>query len=120
MKRVLIVEDDPVWAGILARYCQKEGFATTYARSPQEAMDQLDAGAIDVVLLDMLLAVETGVALLNELRGYDDLAQMPIIVCTSSPAVSLDMLAPFGVRALLDKATMEPADIGIALRGMVT
>ncbi len=31
-------------------------------------MDQLDAGAIDVVLLDMLLAVETGVALLNELN----------------------------------------------------
>ena len=71
----------------------------------------------DVILLDMLLVAETGMALLNEMRGYTDLARLPEVVCTNNPVITQEVLKPFGVRALLDKSTMEPADVVVALRG---
>ena len=116
MKRVLIVEDDPVWAGLLRQYCEGAGFLVVEAHSPQEAMDRLDENEVDVILLDMLLVAETGMALLNEMRSYMDLAQIPVVVCSSSPVIEPELLAPFGVKVALDKATMEPADVAVALR----
>ena len=117
MTRVLIVEDDPMWAGLLVQYCQKAGFSVVEARSPQQAMDRIDEGVVDVILLDMLLVAETGIALLNEMRGYTDLARLPVVVCTNNPVITQEVLKPFGVRALPDKSTMEPADVVVALRG---
>lgn len=115
MKRSLVVEDDPVWAGLLSTYCQKEGFEVMTARSPQEAMNSLDEGGIDVVVLDILLAVETGVALLNELRSFGDLSKIPVIVCTSS-SVTQEDLSPFGVVAVLGKSIMDAQDLRVELR----
>ena len=94
MKRALIVEDDRVWAQLLAKWCEQEDIAVEVAGSPQMAMDALDGAAFDVVVVDMLLAAETGMALLNEMAGYDDLAQIPVIVCTNSAGVTQEALAP--------------------------
>jgi CheY-like chemotaxis protein len=78
-------------------------------------MELIDEWRPDALLLDMLLAGETGVALLNELRSHDDLATLPVVVCSS---VELDQgqLAPFGVRMVLDKSHATPAEIRAALR----
>lgn len=115
MKRALVVEDDPVWASMLSTYCRKEDYDPVLVRSPQEAINCLDEDQVDVVVLDMLLAVETGVALLNEMRSYGDLSRIPIIICTSSGA-TIEELAPFGVVAVLDKSTMDARDLGVELR----
>lgn len=115
MKRALVVEDDPVWASLLSTYCQKEGYDVKLARSPQEALNCLDEGGIDVLILDILLAVETGVALLNEIRSFSDLSKIPVIVCTSSSASKED-LSLFGVVAALDKSTMDAQDLRVELR----
>lgn len=118
MRRALIVEDDRVWAEILRRAAEREGFLTEVVASPQLAMDALDssdAGQFGVIVVDMLLAAETGMALLNELAGYDDLAKIPVVVCTNSAAATSEILAPYNVRTLLDKATMTPDDVRRAL-----
>ena len=115
MKRALVVEDDPVWASILSTYCRKEDYDPVLVRSPQEAMNCLDEDQVDVVVLDMLLAVETGVALLNEMRSFGDLSKIPVIVCTSS-SVTQEDLSPFGVVAVLDKSIMDAQDLRVELR----
>ena len=62
----------------------------------------------------MLLAGETGMALLNELQSHEDLARLPVVVC-SNVVLDLDQLRSFGVRAVLDKARMTPDDVRAAL-----
>lgn len=119
MKRLLLVEDDPMWAEVLTRYAEKDGWLVTVAHSPQQAMDALDEAGFDAIMLDMLLAAETGMALLNELRGYDDTAGVPVVVCTNVAGLKLEQLAPFGVRALLDKASLTESDVRYALKGAV-
>lgn len=116
MKRVLIVEDNPFWVSIFISYCKQLKLESIVANSPQAAMDVLDNQKIDLVILDMLLAAETGMALLGEMRGYEDLSNIPVIVCTNVEGISIRQLEPFGVRYLFDKSDVEPVDIRLALR----
>lgn len=111
MKKVLVVEDDPVWSSLLSQYCRQSGLKPICARSPQEAMDRIDLGEkFSCIILDMLLAAETGMALLNELRAYPDLRGIPVVVC-SSVSMRTDDLLPFGVNKILNKATMKPDEL---------
>ena len=119
MKKVLIVEDDPTWADILTRYVEQLGAEAAVVNSPQAAMNALDDNLPDLILLDMLLATETGMALLNELRSYDDLARVPVAVCTNVDGVGLEQLASFGVRAVLDKSSMAPSDVKNTIKGIL-
>lgn len=107
MKKLLIVEDDKNWADILCRYAAAVGAEARAVVSGGQAMEMIDNWQPDAIVLDMLLAGETAVALLNELRSHADLARLPIVVCSNTD-VSLADLRPFGVRALLDKASMCP------------
>ena len=107
MKKLLIVEDDKNWADILCSYAVAVGADTRAAVSGGQAMEMIDNWQPDAIVLDMLLAGETAVALLNELRSHADLARLPVVVCSNSD-INLEDLRPFGVRALLDKASMRP------------
>ena len=119
MKRVLIVEDDPTWAMLVGKYVRQLDWESTVVSSPQAAMDVLDTQPVDVIVLDMLLAVETGMALLNEIRSYDDLATIPIVAFTNMNTVSLASLRRYGVQALLDKATVTPEEVQHTLKELV-
>ena len=110
MKKLLIVEDDKNWADILCGYAEAVGAEARAVVSGGQAMEMIDNWQPDAIALDMLLAGETAVALLNELRSHADLARLPIVVC-SSAYVNLEDLRPFGVRALLDKASMRPDEV---------
>ena len=110
MKKLLIVEDDKNWADILCGYAAAVGAEARTVVSGGQAMEMIDNWRPDAIVLDMLLAGETAVALLNELRSHADLARLPIVVC-SNAGVNLADLQPFGVRALLDKASMLPDEV---------
>ena len=115
MKKVLIIEDDPAWAEVLVRYVQDVEMDYRVVMSGDQAMEQIDIWQPDALVLDMLLAGETGVALLNELRSHDDLSKLPVVVC-SNLELEQAQLAPFGVQAVLNKAKTTPGDIRMALR----
>ncbi len=107
MKKLLIVEDDKNWADILCGYAAAVGAEARTVVSGGQAMEMIDNWQPDAIVLDILLAGETAVALLNELRSHADLARLPIVVCSNAD-VNLEDLRPFGVGALLDKASMRP------------
>ena len=101
---------------LIGRYVGQLGWEFEVVRSPQEALDALDGGVVDVIVLDLLLAVETGMALLNEIQAYDDLSGIPILVLTNTPDVALSDVSSYGVKCLLDKATATPDDIKFSLK----
>ena len=107
MKKLLIVEDDKNWADILGKFAADVGAEYRVAVSGGQAIEIIDDWQPDALILDMLLAGETAIALLNELRSYADLASLPIVVCTNID-VDLKDLRPLGVKAILNKTSMRP------------
>lgn len=119
MSRVLVVEDDPTWSMIISGHADSLGREAVVARSPQQAMDALDGGGVELVVLDMLLAAETGMVLLNELRGHGDLAEIPVMVFTGLSGMSAEALQPYGVSLLLDKNTATPDEIRLGMKELL-
>lgn len=109
-KTALIVEDDPGWSMIISGYLADIAIDSVVVSSAQAAIDSLDESGVDMVILDMLLALETGMALLGEVKSHTDLSQIPIMVCSSISGLSLDDLGGYGVRSVIDKTTMNPED----------
>ena len=107
MKKLLIVEDDKNCADILCKFAADVGAEYRVAVSGGQAIEIIDDWRPDALILDMLLAGETAIALLNELRSYADLASLPIVVCTNID-VKMDDLRPLGVKAILNKTSMRP------------
>ncbi len=107
MKKLLIVEDDKNWADILGKLAADVGAKHRVVVSGGQAIEIIDDWQPDALILDMLLAGETAIALLNELRSYADLASLSIVVCTNID-VKMDDLRPLGVKAVLNKTSMRP------------
>jgi signal transduction histidine kinase len=65
--RILVVDDEPMVAGALARILSREHDVVT-ARNGQEAMVRLDRGErFDVILSDVMMPVMSGIELFDEL-----------------------------------------------------
>ena len=117
---VLIIEDDIWLSEQFERTLQRAGCRTTSTSNALRAMELIDQSPPQVILLDMLLGGASGLALLHELQSYTDTAKIPVILCTNM-ASSIDKkdVEPYGVQRILDKTTMHPDDIVVAVRGVL-
>jgi signal transduction histidine kinase/DNA-binding response OmpR family regulator/CHASE3 domain sensor protein len=88
-RRILLVEDDVRNVYALMSVLEPHGCLLTIARNGQEAIDMLDAstrqsdGAIDLVLMDVMMPVKDGLTAMREIRTDGRFAQLPIIALTA-------------------------------------
>ncbi|MDP5306990.1 response regulator transcription factor [Paracoccus spongiarum] len=83
LKRLLIVEDDAEMAAMLAAYLQRQGFHVTCAADRAGAMSALRAARVDLILLDVSLGEDDGVAICAEIRATQE---VPIIMVSALSA----------------------------------
>jgi DNA-binding response OmpR family regulator len=81
--RVLIVEDDPDIAELVARYLQKAGFVADRAASGREALQMIAARAPDLLVLDLMLPHVDGLEVCRLIRANEATAAIPIIMLTA-------------------------------------
>ncbi|MBX6754166.1 MAG: response regulator [Thermorudis peleae] len=82
-RHVLIVEDDPALARVIARNLEHRGVTARLAQSVEEAQAVLAAWHPDVLVLDIGLPGRTGWDLVRELQATG--RTLPIIVLTGGP-----------------------------------
>ena len=58
---ILIIEDEPDLASLLAYNLEREGFSTTRASTGAAGLDAATARVTDLVLLDLMLPDQPGV-----------------------------------------------------------
>lgn len=106
---ILLVEDDPALRMLTARALQENGFVVRPASAAPEMWLALDAGPVDLVLLDVMLPGTSGIDLCRSLRQKSD---VPIIFVSARNSetdrvVGLELGAddyiakPFGTRELI-------------------
>ena len=129
MSRILVAEDDPDIASLLAHYLQKAGFEAEIVASGRDVIARVLKTPPDLLLLDLMLPGADGLEVCRAMRNDQNTASIPIIMVTakgeeSDRIVGLELGAddyitkPFSpgevvarVRALLRRATRSaPAD----------
>ena len=80
---VLIVEDEPAIAELIAVNLRHNGFRPTWAMDSASAQRELDAVLPDVVLLDWMLPGESGLTLAKRWRANPRTKGVPIIMLTA-------------------------------------
>jgi len=68
MKRVLVVDDEPMIVTLLSTVLREEGWDVTEARSGTEGIDQMDRGRFDVILTDLVMPGDSGIDLLRSAK----------------------------------------------------
>ena len=80
---VLIVEDEPAIAELIAVNLRHNGFRPTWAMDSATAQRELDAVLPDVILLDWMLPGESGLVLAKRWRANPRTKDVPIIMLTA-------------------------------------
>ncbi len=126
MARILVVDDDTAIREMVALAVEKAGHAALRAGSAAAARRTLAAEAVDLVISDIYMPGEDGVALLAAV--HERRPELPVILMTARGSVetataaarvgAFDYLAkPFDLRALLERvgaALAPPAQVGAA------
>jgi len=106
---VCIVEDEAEIREIYARKFESEGFRLVLAVNGEDGMENIREARPDVVLLDLNMPVRDGEWVLQELRGDEALASIPVIVLSNVDDESMFTKAgPYGTRRYLTKSLTTP------------
>lgn len=120
MTTVLLVEDDAWLADMEARVLQGAGYKVHVAAHALAAIDLIDEITPDVIILDVLLAGSTAFSLLNELQSHEDTSGVPVILCTNlAEQFDSTQLKSYGVKRIVDKTTMHPNDLVVAVKAVL-
>jgi len=134
--RVLVVEDEPAIAELIALQLRHAGYEVALAADAAAARAQVDAVLPDVVLLDWMLPGQSGLALAAQWRAAERTRAMAVIMLTARAAegdkvAGLDagaddyLTKPFSavelqarIRAVLRRKAPEASDAPLQVAGL--
>ena len=116
MKRILIIEDDPIVGHIYRTRLQKEGFDVEVCGDGQAGYYRTFEFKPDAVLLDLMLPKMNGIDILKKLRQEPQFHRLPVVVFTNAyvPNMIQEAFAA-GASQVFNKATLTPRQILDAL-----
>ncbi len=124
MSRILIVEDEPKLASLVADYLKVAGYEAHCIENGLEVVSWVKSNQPDLIVLDLMLPGRSGLEICKEVRTFNDL---PIIMVTArveevDRLIGLEVGAddylckPFSVRELVArvKALLRRPRVGIS------
>jgi two-component system phosphate regulon response regulator PhoB len=126
--RILIVEDEAALVTLLRYNLEREGFDVAEARDGDEALVIMEESPPDLILLDWMLPLTSGIEVCRQIRRRPEAKQTPIIMLTArgeeadkvrglDSGVDDYVTKPFSpaellarIRALLRRANPVPSD----------
>lgn len=108
---ILIVDDDREIRELVAAYLERSGMRITLAANGRDMRAALEKGAVDLIVLDLMLPGEDGLTLCRDLRAGDH-RNLPVLMLTArneeaDRILGLEMgaddylIKPFAARELL-------------------
>jgi two-component system phosphate regulon response regulator PhoB len=110
--RVLVIEDERALTEVLSYNLQREGYETVVAHDGQEGLRKAQTLLPDLILLDLMLPVLSGLEVCRELKAGERTRDIPIIMLTAKTEETDQVVGfslgaddyvtkPFGVKALM-------------------
>lgn len=112
MKKILLIEDDPIVGTVYRRFLEAHGFAVAIATDGSRGLEQIQEYQPDALILDLMLPKVGGMAVLMTLRGQEAYRELPIVVLTNAAVPAfVEQAIQAGANYVFDKAKDTPAAI---------
>jgi len=112
MKKVLIIEDDPIVSHIYRSRLEKEGFEVDISADGQAGYYRLYEWKPDGLLLDLMLPKLNGIALLKKIRAMREFEKLPVVVFTNAYVANMIHESfSAGASAVYNKSTVTPRQV---------
>ena len=109
MKRILIIEDDPIISKVYSSKYQSAGFETSVAEDGQAGLDRIETFKPDLVHLDLSIPKVNGVEIIKKVRSRPETLSLPVIVLSNTYQNRLVKEAfDAGATECISKATCTP------------
>ncbi len=83
VKKILVVEDDPVNQMILSDFLAANGYETVAASTGPEGIERFERDAPDLLLVDVQLPRKNGFELVREIKGRPSGKDTPIVLMSA-------------------------------------
>lgn len=90
MATILLLEPDQSLASTYTKVLRHEGYTVVHSVEIHDAIQKLDSQPIDLIVLELQIALHNGLEFLYEMRSYREWQQIPVILHTSVPLRALD------------------------------
>jgi len=112
MKKILIIEDEKILAGMYKEKFEMEGFEVDLAFDGKEGLEKTKKLKPDLILLDILLPEENGVSFLKKLKEDPEISKIPVVAFSNydDPQTKRETLE-LGVKEYLIKTNYTPKEI---------
>ena len=100
---VLIADDDPQMRRLIRGVLQRDGFEVVEASDGLDALEIVEQGGIDLVILDVDMPRLDGLGVLEELRAQVRTACLPVIVLTARHGETEEKALDLGAHDYLSK-----------------
>jgi two-component system response regulator (stage 0 sporulation protein F) len=101
-KKILVVEDEEGLRLLYKEELEAEGYEVLTAQNGREAIQQLEEGKPDLIILDIVMPVMDGMEALGRIVGKE--RKIPIILNTSYPGYRQDFMS-WAADAYVTKST---------------
>jgi len=104
--KVLIIDDDQDFTGLLSRYLTAKGFENVVTNDPREGIELIKKEKHDFVLLDIAMPEFSGLDIIHALESKNILKDQKIIIFSahtfSQPEVN-ELFEKKGIHSILSK-----------------
>jgi CheY-like chemotaxis protein len=112
MKRILLVEDDPIVGMAYRRFLEAHGFTVVVATDGAAGIEQLADFKPNAVILDLMLPIVAGLDVLRVIRGQEASSSLPVLVLTNACVPLLvEQARAAGANRVFDKTNDKPLAI---------
>ena len=109
MHTIVLVEDDPIISHLYRTKFASEGFQVELAEDGLKALKLLATAKPDLIVLDLMLPILSGVDVLKYVRSRPDLKSLPVILLSEAYMSDLAAAAAaVGVQQTLLKSACTP------------
>ena len=89
---LLIVDDDTVFCGVLAKAMTKRGFQVTCANSIEDALSLCESAVAEYAIVDLKLSNESGLVLVEKLKTLDQGTRIVMLTGYASIATAVEAI----------------------------
>ena len=101
-KRILIADDEPTVVTLVEQKLKECGYEVEIARNGREAWEIIQARPVDLIVLDVIMPVMSGVEVYKELKKNPRTAKIPVIIITDN-RIFRESFQTLGVEHFLPK-----------------